>query len=112
MQTFSQFEERAVPGLPSDVLWEHSLCVASTAKHLAEGEPVGRDVAEGAFVGGLLHDVGKLILSVNFPKDYQEALSGVDDMRGLLASELSMFGVTHADVGGYLLGLWGLPAPV
>jgi HD-like signal output (HDOD) protein len=65
-----------------------------------------------AFVSGLLHDAGKAALGFNFAAQYTEVLKQVAAGVDLLAAEKQAFGATHADVGGYLLGLWGLPTPV
>jgi HD-like signal output (HDOD) protein len=60
-----------------------------------------------------LHDTGKLILASNFSSQYAEAVGLARQNRGpLFTAEREVFGITHADVGGYLLGLWGLPVPV
>jgi HD-like signal output (HDOD) protein len=69
-----------------------------------------RRMGEVAFTAGLLHDVGQLVLSANFPEDYSAVHAvmyehGVADWQ----AEQRIFGVTHATVGAYLLGLWGLP---
>jgi HD-like signal output (HDOD) protein len=61
----------------------------------------------------LLHDIGKLLLAANLPEVYQEAL----DMAQTLVipipeAERNVIGASHAEIGGYLLGLWGLPQPV
>jgi HD-like signal output (HDOD) protein len=63
-----------------------------------------------AFTAGLLHDIGNLILAVSIPDRFaavRTACSTAD--RPSLEIELNMLGVTHTQVGAYLLGLWGLP---
>ncbi|RMF88003.1 MAG: HDOD domain-containing protein, partial [Nitrospirae bacterium] len=66
-------------------------------------------LGEEALLAGLLHDVGKLILQVNLPEAYGEARRRAAAGEGLLEVEGELFGTTHAEVGAYLLGLWGLP---
>jgi len=61
----------------------------------------------------LLHDVGKLVLAANFGGQYREVVRLAETGEITLAeAERQSFQATHADVGGYLLGLWGLPVPV
>lgn len=94
-----------------DHLWHHSLSVATGAKALANFEKLGKTLADEAFVGGLLHDVGVLVLAANFPAQYDNLAKVVlEEKISIPMAELEEFGVTHAEVGAYLLGLWGLPA--
>jgi HD-like signal output (HDOD) protein len=70
-------------------------------------------MADEAFVAGLLHDIGRVVLACNFPADYAMARrQALDQGIPLEAAEERIFACTHADVGGYLLGLWGLPGAV
>jgi HD-like signal output (HDOD) protein len=61
-------------------------------------------------MAGLLHDLGKPILSINFPKEYGEVQAAAKDRNiSLWEAEREKFGTTHSEVGAYLIGLWGLP---
>ena len=112
-KTFGQFQEIKVPGFDADALWQHSLHTAGAAQRIARQQHGLRAVAEQAFVAGLLHDVGKLILATNLREQYTALRPpATGDDRPMWEIERGVFGASHADVGGYLLGLWGLPAPV
>jgi HD-like signal output (HDOD) protein len=113
LNVFSQLEAESLGGFSMDALWTHSLSTAAVAKRIAQMEAADGGLAEEAFVSGLLHDAGKAALAFNFPADYGQALRGAmeQDLDPLVA-EQNAFGATHAEVGGYLLGLWGLPVPV
>jgi HD-like signal output (HDOD) protein len=113
MHTFSQFANSELAGLSFGALQRHSLLVAGFARALARQEFTGAKAADEAFVAGLLHDAGKLLLAANFKSHYLRVAT-VAGEGGLAphAVELGVFGCTHAEVGGYLLGLWGLPANV
>lgn len=64
-------------------------------------------------VSGLLHDAGTAALASHCPREYRQALGvAVDGQVDQLGAEQQAFGANHADVGGYLLGLWGLPVAV
>ena len=87
----------------------HGLAVARLARVL----PDDAALAETAFAAGLLHDVGKLILATRLPQAFADDLRQSRALQVPLHDiELRRAGVTHAEVGAYLLGLWGLPHPV
>jgi len=96
-----------------DELWAHSQTTAGLAKEIARRENTGAKIEEEAFVAGLLHDTGKLVLASNFPAGYKQVLSaGGMGSPAVLSAEEDTFGANHAEVGAYLFGLWGLPTPV
>jgi HD-like signal output (HDOD) protein len=106
VEVFGTFEGEGDGGFSGEDLQRHSLLTASIARRLVEGK---RD-AEDAFVAGLLHDVGKLILAVRLP-DRLAAVRERTAREGIAAHEAErhLLGVTHGEIGAYLLGLWGLP---
>ena len=62
-------------------------------------------------MAGLLHDTGKLIMASNNPEGYEQALQHSVEI-GIVAAEEEVFGFNHADIGGYLFALWGLPVSI
>ncbi len=87
----------------------HALRIAEAARALT---PDAR-LADTAYTAGLLHDVGKLVLAAHLPEDYAAAQRRIASTgQATHAVEREIFGTTHAEVGAYLLGLWGLPALV
>ena len=89
-------------------LWRHSLGVAITAHIL--GAKAGMKNPEEVFVGGLLHDIGKVVLYVKWPDVGQQITAArKDSSRSLMETEQELFAVTHADVGGWLATAWHLP---
>jgi HD-like signal output (HDOD) protein len=113
IHTFSQFDGLSCRGFSLDALMHHSLRTAGRAREIAQLEDSNQKIANESFIGGMLHDIGKLLLAANYPKDYEEVARLVGG-EGLshCAAEKEIFGVNHASVGGYLLGLWGLPVAV
>lgn len=87
---------------------DHAFLVADVAKRVA-----GEEDVENAYMAGLLHDVGKLVLACKLPMEFDE-VSGIahETGRAMYEIEEDLKDVTHAEVGAYLLGLWGLPYPV
>lgn len=113
VQIFTHFDQVQVRTLSLETLWRHSLSTGGWAKGIAEGETTDRKVADEEFLAGLLHDVGKLVFAANLPERYSAARvlaqeQGLPDWE----AEQTIFGATHAAVGAYLLGLWGLPDPL
>ena len=88
-----------------ETLWARSLAVATTAKTLMAHAGGDTGEIDDAFLAGLLHDCGKLVLITNFADVYTAM---VEDGTGR-SGEAARFGVDHAAIGAHLLGLWGLP---
>lgn len=96
-------------GFSMDALQKHALLVGQ----LSSGFFSERQLKEDAFVVGLLHDIGKLLLAVELPEHFEKVLQEMKQSGcSMHATEQEVWGVTHAEVGGYLLGLWGLPHPI
>ncbi len=113
INAFSQYEGVKLKGLTMETLWHHSLSVAVAAKKIAQMESEDNTLAEETFVAGMLHDTGQLILCANCAEQYQHVIDlARDEKLDIIQAEERVFGVNHATVGGYLLGLWGLPVPV
>lgn len=110
--TVKLFEQCAPAGpLPVSLehLWRHGLTTAVGARAIAKSEGAGSLAVENAFMAGLLHDIGLLVLNTNFPDRYRDVFRLIkDDGRQVLRAEREVFGASHADVGAYLLGIWGL----
>jgi HD-like signal output (HDOD) protein/CheY-like chemotaxis protein len=110
---FSPLDRAEAAWLPLDALWDHSRAVGVLARRIATAESAARTFTEQAAVTGLLHDAGKLALAVNLPKEYAAAQALASSAGiGLAEAERETLGATHAEVGAYLLGLWGLPEPI
>lgn len=88
--------------------WSHSLATAITARLLAE--KTGFTAKEEVFVGGLVHDIGKLVLARCAPDHYAGLLQDVATPTPLRARERRLCGLSHAQAGKRLARLWGLPS--
>lgn len=93
----------------------HGLAVATTARQIA-ADQVAADssldphMVDDAFIAGMMHDIGKLILASSFPQQYQDVLRIVHEKKvSSWEAEREVFETTHAEVGAHLLGLWGMP---
>jgi HD-like signal output (HDOD) protein len=110
---FSRFEKTNLRGLSIDELWNHSMNTGTLARLVMRLEHAEAADAEDAYIAGILHDVGKLLLADNVPEQFGEALARAA-ARGipLHEAEQEILGATHAGAAAYLLGLWGLPAAI
>ncbi len=91
-------------------LWAHSMSVAELAKKIVADVGVDKEFEDHAFVSGMLHDIGKLIMAVEYPDTYAKVLqdaqeSGIE----IYEAEYREFGTGHQEVAAYLLGIWGIP---
>lgn len=104
-----RYDTRA-SGFDSRLLWRHSLGVATCARVLAEQTGFNPEMA---YTGGLLHDIGQLLMYTASPATYIRAL----DLRRsenitLIAAERALFGYDHAAAGKALACAWKLPLEI
>jgi putative nucleotidyltransferase with HDIG domain len=93
-------EGSSTAGFDWDQLWQHSLQTGSAARAIAFAENMSTAEADEAFLAGVLHDVGKVVFATK-----AAAVANVpagDDGTATMQAH-------HAEVGAYLLGLWGFP---
>jgi HD-like signal output (HDOD) protein len=92
---------------------EELQCHAQLTAHIAARLPVPKHLADIAMVGAMLHDVGKLIQAWKLPQGFGKLLGEArEEHCPLHKVEEREYGFSHAEVGAYLLGLWGLPYTV
>ena len=113
LQVFSQFDQHTCKAFSLDALAHHCWMTGVSARRVAHEERKATKMLDQCFLAGLLHDVGQLILAVGLPDEYQEVLLAAKTQNiPSWQVEQERFGANHADVGAYLLGLWGLPNPI
>ncbi len=100
-------------GLPDDLInmesfWQHSLACGVMARSLAQTR---REInLEPFFLGGMLHDVGRLVMFSKTPEQCRDVVARcLKSNEVMQAVEREVFGFDHAEVGGCLLSNWGLP---
>jgi len=102
--------EREVQGyfLPRGALWRHSLACAAAAQNLARRAHFRG--TEEAFVAGLLHDIGKVVMSAYLKAEFAQVLTRVAKGRLTFSdAEREVLGFDDAEVGARLLERWNLP---
>lgn len=106
---FQHADKELASWLDLDRIWRHSLTTSLLARKIAELESGERKLADDSLGAGMLHDAGRLVLAVNFPETYRGLLeTAIAEKLDLVELERSVLGVTHAEVGAYLMGTWGL----
>ncbi len=101
--------QRKIEGFSLEAMHRHAQLTAQIARRL----PMPKHLIDIAMVAGMLHDVGKLILAWKLPDRFEKALMEASASQiPLYQAEERLEGFGHAEIGAYLLGLWGLPYTV
>ncbi len=96
-------------GLTQDALTSHSVAAAAAA----HGRLTDPTQAEDAYIGALLADIGLSALACWMPARVRTALEhAARSGTRLHVAERELYGLTHAEAGAYLLGLWRLPTSI
>jgi putative nucleotidyltransferase with HDIG domain len=105
INSFSKIDEKYK--LIVDKFWEHSFVCGIAARFIAQDLQIAPDVAS---MGGLIHDVGKLIMLETFDDDYdiQLWMANFTDEK-VLQEEHKAFSFTHDHIGGQLMEEWNFP---
>lgn len=109
-------------GFPYKDLWRHSLAVSAFAAELSSEIGATTAQREDAWLGGLVHDIGSLVLASLYPSEYFQFLTDCKartetntewDDREFSLWEKERFGIDHAEIGGiFLKDRWRLPHPI
>ena len=92
------------------MFWQHSFGSAAAAEIILTYKGVPQKDVESAFVGGLLHDIGRLFLFVNFTEIYDDLIRYSLDKRMLVEdAEMAFMGLSHSQVGAEMAEAWKLP---
>ena len=95
--------EKGFPGL-----WEHSLGCTIASRLIAK-KVKGCDPEEVS-VAGLLHDIGKIVVSIQLAEDYEEIKKTIAEKKiNFSKAEKEVLELTHEDLGGWLAESWNLP---
>lgn len=109
VHVFSQLDRAVAERFHIQSLQWHCLATASLARRIAAGEHPAAILRDAIPAASLLHDVGILALVSGVPQRYEQVLVAARERGATLwVAERNVLGATHAEVGAYLLGLWGL----
>ena len=94
-------------GLKERLLWEHSIGAGFTCRILAQKRSPA--LVEEAFLAGLMHDIGKLVLNLRTPERFDEIVQIVyNENQPFHETEQRSLGFSHAEVGALLINKWKL----
>ena len=98
---------RGPVGIQERILWEHALVTALTGS--AFSKAIRFSMTEEVFLAGLMHDIGKSVMTLKFPESYGAMLRTLREQGGDgISMELDAFGFDHAMVGEALLRSWNI----
>jgi putative nucleotidyltransferase with HDIG domain len=101
-------KKQSATGISSQLLWQHSVECGLAARRVAR--KVGYSDPDEAFVGGVLHDIGKLVMLLKLPDEYRK-VQKMKKSEGAneLALESEVLGCDHAEIGDKLMKKWKMP---
>lgn len=113
IQIFKKFNGNQKTEHFINLLFDHSFNTARLARAIATEEKCEQRIVDDTFLAGLVHDVGKLVLQSNMPRQYRSIMEhAVSKGRPAYLKEEDELDSSHAEIGAHLLGLWGLPMGV
>jgi HD-like signal output (HDOD) protein len=113
VKIFSEFNQNKFAWFSFGDLFNHSMSVSMFAQTITKEEHLDQNLVNHSLMAGMFHDLGKLILVTNFQEPYQKLLTEARQTgQNLWDLESDLFGTSHAEIGAYLMGLWGLEYPV
>jgi len=90
-------------------LWRHSMCVAYASQQIAKRARYR--ITEEAFVAGLLHDIGKVLISTYLSTEFLQVMTHAQELNQSFSdAEQDILGFDHAEVGARLTEHWNLPS--
>jgi HD-like signal output (HDOD) protein len=106
---FSRFQ--AAPSFSMSRFNLHSVATGTLVEMISDEIPV--EDSSGAFIAGLLHDVGKLLIAVNLPQQYEDILAVAAVTSSPVPDcEREVLGTDHAEISGLAISRWGLTEPI
>lgn len=110
LHLFDSFDENKIKEMSLAKLWQHSLQTAYLSRAIAGQGSRDKTLVDTAFIAGMLHDLGKLLLMMDFTEQYRDVIEATENQDAFIFQlEREAFGASHAEVGAYLLQTWGLP---
>jgi putative nucleotidyltransferase with HDIG domain len=108
-----QLKDIDIPRATLESIFSHSTAVGGYAARIAVEIGLQQRDSEDAFLAGLLHDVGKLVMLASFKDEMNTAirLAQEKSLQPYIA-EKEILGANHGEIGAHLLSLWGLHDPI
>lgn len=111
IMAIEHFDLATESGLIPQRFWEHSLATGVLAEII--GETVSNKQTDHLFLAGLLHDIGRMVLSTIYPREYAAVIGRAEEQGlDLEPVELETFELSHADATQFLLSKWNMPGSI
>ncbi len=108
-----RYHQGRTPGydLEQGELWRHSVSCSIASQILAR--KTGQHQIHELFTAGLLHDIGKLVISIFVEQEFKEIVALARDSGiSFLEAERQVLGMDHAEVGGRIVRIWNFPESI
>ena len=113
LHLFENLKAGGTTGYSLERLGDHCRRTGLLARSLAMLEKLPREQVDRCFLSGLLHDVGKLLLVQELWDEYRPIIAAMPKAgRPLAEVERDVMGLTHAEIGAYLIGVWSMDKTV
>lgn len=103
-QVFERKRFKKIKQFNTSIFWYHSLMCATLAKRIARKTGYGN--LDEAYLTGLLHDMGSLVLLATFPEEHQQILENTEGHNSTLWAETQLLGINHCEAGSLLVENW------
>jgi putative nucleotidyltransferase with HDIG domain len=95
-------------GMTEKIIWDHSVGAAIASKIISKG--LGTEVEDVSFIGGLMHDMGKVVLNNETPEVFTKVMMNIYNRgESSLKAENDMYGYNHSEIGSLVVKKWGFP---
>ena len=111
-QVFFEFEEEDVSRFKVRDIYAHSIATGACASKIAGAVTGDKKAKEKAMLAGIVHDLGKLVLIQRRYSEWQNLFINRDPDIPFHEQERQRLGTTHAEIGAYIIGLWGITSPI
>lgn len=105
-QVFEAKRFNTIKTFKISAFWWHSLMCATLSRRIAT--KIRYANIDEAYLSGLLHDIGRLILVSTFPEEHKTFLLETEDVWNELWAEKQLIGITHCEAGAWLVHNWNL----
>lgn len=113
VKVFQEYSTEKMAAFPIDALMQHSVATGALARIIAKSQSKDAAFADDCFMAGMLHDVGKLVLADKIIDRYVH-VRNISKEQGIPfhQAETNELGITHGEVGAYLMSQWGIAESV
>jgi HD-like signal output (HDOD) protein len=95
-------------GITEQMMWDHSVGAAIAARFISSGHE--KELEEIAFICGLMHDFGKIVINNECPDAFLEVMQEIyNENQDSIVAEEKVFGYNHTEIGSVVTAQWGFP---